>query len=505
LLAAAGLLVGFQVARSWLLLGALLASVVALWLVYRIPARHFLTAFLVYLPFSLRIPVRGDTTLPSAFLLLYLCFIRFFMFEFGRRGRKLTWSWTHLWVVLFLALGTLSTATSTGRGESVRKMFYVVHFALTYCAVFLVYRPEDLTAALPAMAIGMSLLALVGVVQFAASLVVGREAVATTMKQAMVWTVGSKTAEAFSSKANPYNWYTKFGSMRAVGLGVTAMQFAQNLLPVTLPSAAIAFSHLNTPRRGVFLPAFILCLGGIIASFSRGAWVSLAVGLALVLALVVALRSLRGTILALRFVAIVLACVLVAIAALPAELRANLQDMLLSIANIEGDTAANYVGSNEVRFLTYRLALEVLKEHPWVGVGPGNYADAANNVANVTAMGIAVGAGRDTPHNQFLLIACEMGIPAVLAFLLLAFTACARFLRAARTGRDPTLRLASVGWLAGIVGMGLFYLVETNAYIPDVNCLLWAIAGFSVVVGSAPSITPAPGPVAHAPGGQPCA
>lgn len=482
ILAAAGVLLGIRVIRTELLLAALAAFVGGFILIYNIPARHFLTAFLVYLPFSLRIELRGDTSIPSAFALLYFALARFFVFEFGKRSRPVTWSWTHVWTFALLALGTFSTLTSIDTGESVRKMFYVLHFALTYLAVVLIWQPEDVMKMLPALSIGMSLLALIGIGQFATSLVVGRTTVAAFMQRIMVWTVGAKATATFVSKGNAYNWYTKFGAMRAVGLGVTAMQFAQNLLFALMPAAAITFSQIKLPRgRRVYLLTFIMCLGGIIASFSRGGWVAAVTGLVLLFVIFFVVHSLMGQIKTLRFIAVCVALLLLVVIVLPTALRQNLQDMLLSIVNVEGESTANYVGSNEVRFLTYQIAWEVIKEYPYLGVGPGNYATAADNVQNVTATGTAANAQRNTPHSQLLLVAAEMGIPALLVYLLLALAACGNLVRVVFRGRDPALRLASAGWFATLIGLGVYYLFETNAYIPDVNCLLWAVAGLSVV------------------------
>jgi O-antigen ligase len=223
-----------------------------------------------------------------------------------------------------------------------------------------------------------------------------------------------------------------------------------------------------------------------------------------------------GRINALRFVAISGLLTLIIMVALPVGLRQNLWDMFLSIANIEGDTNTSYVSSNEVRFFTYQLAFEVIEEHPYLGVGPGNYGLAADAVMDVTATGIAVSASRDTPHSQFLLIAGEMGLPALVAYVLLALATCWNFVFVAAKGRQTTLRLASAGWCASIVALGVYYLFETNAYIPDVNCLLWAVAGFSVVarasLAGAPVSKPAPTvevghgqPAAGASEGQTCA
>jgi O-antigen ligase len=472
-------LFGQRVAHSSTLLVLLAGAALAFVLLYRVSARSLFLLFIGYLPLSLRLPVQGDTTLPSAFLLLYLSLARLLLFELATRRQLFRWSRVHTWAIVFLGLATLSTLTSIDLMESVRKMFYVSHFVLVCFAASALLRPDDLGSVLWTLAISMSLLALVGLAQFGSSILLGRVAVALFTFRVMSATVGPRAAAVFA-ETGAANWFTKFGTMRAVGLGVTAMQFSQNLMLAMFPTAAVALSSHATPRRRSLTFAFGLCLMGVVASFSRGAWLAAVVGLVVLIGLFFVSHSLLGRIGSLRFVTFGLLTIAVLFALLPGALQQNLADMVVSIVNIEGESTSRYVLSNEVRFVTYRVALEVIAAHPYLGVGPGNYATAAEQVP-VTTSSFTEAALLNTPHNQFLMIAGDIGIPATLVYLLLALTACISYGRVALRGRDPTVRLISAGWCACLIALGLHYLFESNPYIPDVNCLLWAVAGISSV------------------------
>lgn len=500
---------GARVARTPALLGMLVGATVAFVLVYRVPAKWLLLAFFAYVPLSLRIPLSGSTTVPSSFLLLYLSIARFMLFERQGRTRLISWSWVHAWAVLFLALSTVSTLAGLNVGESVRKMFYLVHFALVLFTVSMILRPADLPDLLTALAVGMSLLALIGIAQFVLSIVIGRNKLVTLTLRTMVWTAGPKATALFVRKGNPINWYTKFGAMRAVGVGITAMQFAQNLLFAFLPVAAITFSRVRLPRARFYRAVLLIGLAGVVASFSRGAWLAGTLGVATVIAFCFLSPSLLGRIGSLRFVLTLVVVVGLIFLVLPSRQRQNLSDMLLSIANIEGETTDSYVGSNQVRFLTYRVAWEMIKQQPLLGVGPGNFSAAADDINNVTAIGYAADAQRGTPHNQYLLTASEQGVPALIVYVLLWLAAFRDLARVALRGRQMQLRLIAAGLCATLVALAVYYLVETNPYIPDVNCLLWGVAGISAVARTSlrESVTaPAePAPVPCAAGRSSCA
>ncbi len=472
---------GSLVVETPQILAVLFGAIVGFVLIYRVRAKWLLLAFFAYVPLSLRIPLSGATTLPSSFLLLYLSIVRFLLFERQTRSRLISWSWVHVWAVIFLALSTVSTLAGLNVAESVRKMFYVVHFALVLFTVSMILRPEDLPDLLVALSVGISVLALIGIAQFVLSIVIGRRTLVTFTLQTMVWTVGPKATALFIRKGNPINWYTKFGAMRAVGVGITAMQFAQNLLFAFLPAAVTTFTLNRLPRRRFYRAVMLIGLAGIVASFSRGAWLAGAVGLATAIAFCFVSPSLLGRIGSLRFIVTLILVVGLIFLALPGRYRQNLWDMLLSIANIEGETTDSYVGSNQVRFLTYRVAWEMIKQQPLLGVGPGNFSAAADNITNVTAIGYAADAQRGTPHNQYLLTASEMGLPAMLVYVLLGLAAFRDLARVALRGRDMQLRLIAAGLCATLLSLSVYYLVETNPYIPDVNSLLWGVAGISAV------------------------
>ncbi|MCL6430195.1 MAG: O-antigen ligase family protein [Anaerolineae bacterium] len=159
--------------------------------------------------------------------------------------------------------------------------------------------------------------------------------------------------------------------------------------------------------------AGVLMLGGLGASWSRGAWI----GAAAALAAVVLARGgawLRGA-LAGVLLAATLCVLLLGRIPVPGFLQTRFADLAgdlvaLDVRNVEV-TDANYAVVE--RAAHWYAAWGMLSEHPWTGVGLGNYATAYERYALPRwpdPLGHA--------HNYYLNIAAEAGLPGLAAYLL---------------------------------------------------------------------------------------
>ncbi len=159
--------------------------------------------------------------------------------------------------------------------------------------------------------------------------------------------------------------------------------------------------------------AGVLMLGGLVASWSRGAWIG---AVAAVAAVVLArggawLRgALAGVLLAATLCILVLGRIPV-----PGFLQARFADLaadlvILDVRNVEV-TDANFAVVE--RAAHWYAAWEMFSDHPWTGVGLGNYATVYEHYALPRwpeALGHA--------HNYYLNIAAEAGLPGLTAYLL---------------------------------------------------------------------------------------
>jgi len=190
------------------------------------------------------------------------------------------------------------------------------------------------------------------------------------------------------------------------------------MLNLIIPIAvALAWSS-----RGVWRPvaagAVLLSVAAVILTFSRAGFLTLAAVFVMWIAVLVR-RKAPGA-------AMVL--VLLALAA-PPLLPAGYVDRLGTITNIETDAT----GSAQGRWTDFQVALDVIAQHPIVGVGIGQDMIALNQER-----------GSDTwrsVHNAYLQYGVDLGIPGLLLFVWL-HVLCFRTARAVerRAEADPAQR-----------------------------------------------------------------
>lgn len=105
------------------------------------------------------------------------------------------------------------------------------------------------------------------------------------------------------------------------------------------------------------------------------------------------------------------------------------------LATVDALNAYVNPSSDHSRTYLWRIALQHVSEHPWLGIGPMHFAHAPN----------LKGAH---PHNMYLLVAAELGVPALLLLLLATFKAMHYAGKAIRDDLVDDRPLAVGAWLA---------------------------------------------------------
>lgn len=223
-------------------------------------------------------------------------------------------------------------------------------------------------------------------------------------------------------------------------------------LPVAL--AAVVFGRNRWLRLGAGV-AFVVGVTALILTLSRAGWLGLMVSVSVVLGLYF-VKSERKT----QVVKVTLLCaVLVAVAA------------GFFWETIESRLTLDDAGSAESRLIVAEIALDVIREHPFLGGGLGNYVlylpvyvvphTLFQEVAKV--------------HNLYLLLAAEMGVFAVVMFWVLLGNTVVRALRKVRRARGLVL-VSLVGAVAGLSSFALHGLVDY------VDLGRWPIFWFTVAL-----------------------
>jgi O-antigen ligase len=130
----------------------------------------------------------------------------------------------------------------------------------------------------------------------------------------------------------------------------------------------------------------------------------------------------------------------------------------------------------------WRVAAQIIEEHPFVGTGPETFPDQFPSYSRAVLPAERVAFFDqfrvETPHNLFLTIAQGAGLPALLAFVVLLVAAGDLMRRAAGTTSDRRARVLILGLLAALIGhvvANLFMSAEITG-----TWLFWTLLGAGV-------------------------
>jgi len=265
--------------------------------------------------------------------------------------------------------------------------------------------------------------------------------------------------------------------MRAFGHFGQPNPFA-GYLGTALPLAlAVAFLLPRDALARWTRPAAAVLALGVGVSFSRGAWLGIALAVAVMLA-IVSERS-RRWLLPLAAAALLLGVL-------------GTLDVLPPVIGERLGIIAEYFGPFDVRRVDltpenwsvvermahWQAAWEMFLDHPWFGIGPGNYATAYDDYylpGWLEPLGHA--------HNYYLNLAAETGVFGLGGYLVtvvLAFRAAIRGLH----GADPFWRAVAVGVLGGLVAIGLHSAFD-DLYVHGVSVQIAALLGLAQIASDA--------------------
>jgi len=260
---------------------------------------------------------------------------------------------------------------------------------------------------------------------------------------------------------NPYGGYLGLTLPLAIGLLAAAvLGFGQ--WPRGRRLAVLAFAGVGAA----------LMLAALVMSWSRGAWLGFA---AAVLAMGVALvaRSGRGAVVVVVLVAVVVYALLAGgLASVPPSLVQRFSDFIpyLGMLDVRGVevTDANFAVLE--RMAHWQSAVAMWTDHPWFGVGIGNYEPIYTRYA-LPLWSLPLGHA----HNYYLNIAAEAGLVGLLAYLFFLGAALVVGWRAARREAGWEWGVA-LGVFAVVVHLGV-HSVFDNLYVHGMYLQLAVLLG----------------------------
>lgn len=228
-------------------------------------------------------------------------------------------------------------------------------------------------------------------------------------------------------------------------------QYFEFFLPIAF---LLWFTSVKFRNKAFNLLALVLGLVGLIVTFSRGGMVGLIVGM-----LAVLLLSWRHKLISNRkFLATLVIGLFIGITLIP-----MLSQFIMT--RPEAFTA---------RFHLNKVGLDMIKAHPFLGVGLNNHLVVKPEYDPDTYI-------FPTPtHNHYLLVASEVGIPGLAFFLGFLVLSCILALKAARLNN---LYLASIaiGIIGAFISISIHNLIDHLSFHTTLT-LLWFYAGLAAAL-----------------------
>lgn len=373
------------------------------------------------------------------------------------------------WLLFLWALLLAATLTPFSLAEGLKETLrWLVAFVIWLMTVSLVRRRRQLWALVACLLLAPAAEAGLGLVQFLGGYGPPSFRVAADLPFVRAYgTIGQP-----NSFAGYLNMAWPLALALAVGLTLRLRGWRmehRRLQPSIFhpPSSPIAGEWLLA--LGAWLLAGLL-LAGLLASFSRGAWLGALAGLlGLALALGGRARLLALAALGAGLVALALGGAGLLPGALAERLRSITGYLLPFDAGAVAVTRANYALVE--RMAQIQAGWRMLLAHPLSGVGPGNFSSAYPS--------FAVGSwyvSRGHAHNYYVHIAAEAGLLGLAAYLALIGALLARLRAVLQSVQTPLGRGIAVG-CCGIIAAVLGHDLFENLHVLSMGIQLAAVWG----------------------------
>ena len=223
---------------------------------------------------------------------------------------------------------------------------------------------------------------------------------------------------------------------------------------------ALLFAIIDLRWKIILLPILLLTVTADLLTLSRGAWLAMGAGILVTLFLCLG-RVWGNKALALMFATTVLAFFLIT--------------SLVFVEPLKRRLFQEDYGSAQSRMPMSLVALNVIQHHPWLGVGLTNYVFAAPEY-DITSEAISYEFPRPV-HNEFLLIAAELGIPALLLFITIILAITRQLWRLSQHQGDEMIPFLAIGLLGTYVGWAIFR--QTDYSYVLLADPFWVLAGLT--------------------------
>lgn len=428
---------------------------------------RILLLVILYIPFQIALNISSGFDLASGRVLVLYFLAVWFVMSLADKNIKINLSLQTILVLAFLSLAVFSMKEAWDGERAIRKILVFLSIFPLYFLITSKENKKYVYRILDALFIGGFMISSIGIVQFALQFFLGIDPIMDFWSEIIAPLFYGNTfgAEVIS---NP-SWLVNIGGatlLRAFSLFPDSHMFSFYLgLLIPILASFILFgkgkdSESFIIRNKVLLYLFFLTM--IVAellTFSRGGYLGMILGLGIMLFLSWKhLDFLKKAFLGIVFSAFILGIFFTN--------QSFIYRLLSSFDFNEG--------SNSERIKNWNQGAEVFDNNFWLGVGIGNYSREISPSADYRTPIYA--------HNTYLDIGAEMGIFALVLWLLLfGVTIYQLYDLSDQAEKDSDVSL-SLGLIGSLVWFLVHSFFDTGIYSPTVLAILMVILAMAATV-----------------------
>jgi len=232
--------------------------------------------------------------------------------------------------------------------------------------------------------------------------------------------------------------------------------FIHMLLPVVL---SLLFAKIDNAYKLILLP--LLILGGVILliTYSRGGWAGFGLG-AVIIVYWNLVRINGRKFFNLLFIACFGGVFFIT--------------TVLFVESVRNRLFEDDHGSSLVRVLLESVAHNMIRQNPFLGIGIGNYSQVIEKYDNSGIYGVSIYFPWPV-HNEYLLIASELGLPALALFIFILLVIFVNLFRIGNSHTDPIIPYIGIGFFGSFVAFCFHHRYEYVWFF--LQARIWANIG----------------------------
>lgn len=224
------------------------------------------------------------------------------------------------------------------------------------------------------------------------------------------------------------------------------------LILVVFPLIALTIYEETRSKKLLYGGLTLIILSNIVLSMSRNTWLGLLIGLVII----IIIYNWKG---------IILLILGGGVSLIIPQVRHRIKDFSSIL--------------EDPRIKMWKIAVRMIKDHPILGVGNGNYTTLYGDYIKKYPE-LKYGIYTEFPsHNSYLKIQSELGIPGISVFILMLLSVLIRIREMINTTNDKFYKAFYRGFFVSVVVFFIMNVSDNLFFVPKVSVYFWILVAIS--------------------------